>query len=767
MSAEKHEHPCYGTPENTFSALFGDDPRQNLILKKISHSEVIKEFQLHCPIIARSARPGQFVIVRGDERGERVPLTIADYDRETGVLVLVLQVVGLASHKLDEFREGDKFQDIVGPLGHASEIDKFGTVVLIGGGLGIAPVFPIQRELKRAGNKIVSIIGSRSQDLLFWEDRMKAESDEFFVMTDDGSKGEKGLVTVPLQRMIDAGEKIDRVIAIGPPIMMRAVSEVTRPHHIKTIVSLNSIMIDGTGMCGGCRVEVGGVTKFTCVDGPEFDAHEVNWPLMFTRMTAYRDKEGMAYTSHKEEEHKEIAKAKARTPMPEQDPKERAKNFNEVALGYTPEMARAEAARCLQCKKPFCVDGCPVNVDIPGFIKEIVDGRYQSAARALKRTNNLPAVCGRVCPQETQCESKCILGRKGEPVAIGRLERFAADTEAAAGPAELPEIPAASGKRVAIIGAGPAGLTAGADLALKGHKAIIFEALHAPGGVLAYGIPEFRLPKAIVRRECDYLEDLGVEFKVDFPVGPTMTVPQLLENGFDAVFIGSGAGLPWFLNIPGENLNGVYSSNEILTRINLMKAYRFPFYDTPVLVGKNVCVCGGGNVAMDAARSMLRLGAESVTLVYRRTKNELPARQEEVHHALEEGVKLLELTAPVEVIGDDKGWVNGLKCLKMELGEPDASGRRRPVEVKGSEHVVPCDQLIVAIGNGPNPILTKSFPELTLDKRGNIPVDERMMTNIPGVFAGGDIVTGAATVIEAMGAGKKAAAAIDEYLRNG
>ncbi|MCC8179383.1 MAG: NADPH-dependent glutamate synthase, partial [Planctomycetes bacterium] len=632
--------------------------------------------------------------------------------------------------------------------------------------VGIAPVFPIQRALKKAGNKIISIIGARSENLLFWEDKMKAEADESYVMTDDGSKGEKGLVTAPLQKMIDAGVKIDRVIAIGPPVMMRAVVETTRPAGIKTIVSLNSIMIDGTGMCGGCRVEVGGETKFTCVDGPEFDGHAVNFPLLFSRMKAYQDKESWSYTEHKDNDHKPVVKAKGRTPMPEQDPKERAQNFNEVALGYTPEMARAEAARCLQCKKPFCVDGCPVNVRIPEFIREIANGRFLHAARILKSTNNLPAVCGRVCPQETQCEVKCILGKKGEPIAIGRLERFAADAEASAGQADLPEVPAPSGKRVAIVGSGPAGLTVGADLALAGHKAVIFEALHAPGGVLAYGIPEFRLPKNIVKRECDYLRDLGVEFKMDYPIGPTMSVPQLLENGFDAVFIGSGAGLPWFLEIPGENLNGVYSSNEILTRINLMKAYQFPYYETTVLIGKNVCVCGGGNVAMDAARSMLRLGADSVTLVYRRTKAELPAREEEVHHALEEGVKLLELTAPIEVVGNDAGWVTGLRCLKMELGEPDASGRRRPVKIEGSEHIIPCDQLIVAIGNGPNPILTNTFPELQLDKRGNIPVDETMMTNIPGVFAGGDIVTGAATVIEAMGAGKKAAAAIDKYLAN-
>ncbi|MDR0361112.1 MAG: NADPH-dependent glutamate synthase [Planctomycetota bacterium] len=764
MTSTLRQHTCDGTPENTFSILYANDPRQNLITKKISHSDVVKEFHIHCPVVARSAQPGQFVIVRGDDRGERVPLTIADFDREIGNLALVLQVVGLASHKLDELEAGDRMRDVVGPLGHKSEIDTFGTVVCVGGGLGIAPVFPIQRALKNAGNSVVSIIGARSKDLLFWEDRMRAEADEFIATTDDGSYGEKAFVNQPLRRMLERGVKIDRVIAIGPPVMMRAVAETTRPFGVKTIVSLNSIMIDGTGMCGGCRVEVGGKTRFTCVDGPEFDGHEVDFPMLLSRLGAYREQEGAAFREHRDREEMKVAKAPGRTPMPEQDPQVRAKNFDEVALGYTPDMARAEAARCLRCKKPFCVDGCPVNVDIPAFVAEIAEGRFVSAAKVLKRTNNLPAVCGRVCPQETQCEAKCILGKKGEPVAIGRLERFAADMAADDGNVSIPEIPASTGKRVAVIGSGPAGLTAGADLALLGHGVMVFEALHSPGGVLVYGIPEFRLPKAIVKRECDYLRELGVEFRMDYPIGPTITVPELLEAGFDAVFIGSGAGLPWFLDIPGENLKGVYSSNEILTRINLMKAYRFPFYDTPVLVGKNVCVAGGGNVAMDSARSMLRLGAESVTIVYRRTRNELPARAEEVHHALDEGVKLMELVAPVKLLGNDDGWLTGIECLKMELGEPDASGRRRPVELEGSEHVVPCDQLIVAIGNGPNPILTNSFPGLELDRRGNIPVNDGMMTNIPGVFAGGDIVTGAATVIEAMGAGKKAAAAIDRFL---
>jgi glutamate synthase (NADPH/NADH) small chain len=411
------------------------------------------------------------------------------------------------------------------------------------------------------------------------------------------------------------------------------------------------------------------------------------------------------------------------------------------------------------------VSGCPVNIDIPAFVRLIREGHFLAAARKIKETNNLPAICGRVCPQETQCEVKCVLNKKGNPIAIGRLERFAADNEAAMGKIQVPELPASTGKRIAVVGAGPAGLTAAADLASMGHQVTIFEALHAPGGVLVYGIPEFRLPKAIVRRECDYLEDLGVEFRFDTPVGNAFSGMELLEAGFAAVFIGTGAGLPWFMNLPGENLKGVYSSNEFLTRINLMKAYKFPAYDTPVLKATNVAVVGGGNVAMDSARSALRLGAENVYIVYRRTRKEMPARDEEIEHALEEGVAFRELTNPVRVIGDEKGWVKGLECLSMKLGEPDASGRRRPLPIEGSEHVLDVDQFVVAIGNGPNPMLTKNWDELTLNKRGNIPVDESMMTNIPGVFAGGDIVTGAATVIEAMGAGKKAAAAIDAYVK--
>lgn len=452
--------------------------------------------------------------------------------------------------------------------------------------------------------------------------------------------------------------------------------------------------------------------------------------------------------------------------MPCQDPKERAHNFNEVALGYSREIAMEEAERCLQCKNPKCVQGCPVNISIPEFIQKIKDDDFIGAAAVIKRSSSLPAVCGRVCPQESQCEAKCIVGIKSEPVAIGRLERFVADYEISQG-CNVPELPEPTGKKVAVIGAGPAGLACAGDLAKAGHKVTVFEALHVAGGVLMYGIPEFRLPKEIVQMEICNLEPLGVEILVNQVVGKVTSVHELLNSGYDAVFIGTGAGLPYFLGIPGENLNGVYSANEFLTRTNLMKGYRFPEYKTPVKVGKKVAVFGAGNVAMDAARTALRLGAEEVSIVYRRSRAEMPARHEELEHAEEEGVKFQLLTNPVSIEGDEKGAVKSITCLRYELGEPDASGRRSPVAIPGSEFEIPVDTVVVAIGQGPNPLVTQSTEGLELNKRGNIVVNEETLeTSIPGVFAGGDIVTGAATVILAMGAGKKAAAGINAYLKN-
>jgi len=457
-----------------------------------------------------------------------------------------------------------------------------------------------------------------------------------------------------------------------------------------------------------------------------------------------------------------------RQKMPEQLPGERRKNFDEVPLGYSEETALLEAERCIQCKNPKCVEGCPVNINIPGFILKIRERDFSGAISIIRETNSLPAVCGRVCPQESQCEKMCILGRKFEPVAIGKLERFVADYEREKQHIPVPVAEREKGRSVAIIGSGPAGLTAAGDLSHMGYSVTIFEALHKPGGVLVYGIPEFRLPKAIVEYEIEALKKQGVNMVLNRVVGMSETVDDLFDQGFDAVFIGTGAGLPLFLNIPGENLQGVYTANEYLTRANLMKAYKFPEYDTPIIKGNNIAVFGGGNVAMDSARTALRLGADNVYLVYRRSRDEMPARVEEVHHADEEGIDFRLLTNPLRFIGDDKGRLAAVECLKMELGEPDDSGRRRPVPVEGSEFIIDVDVAIIAIGNAPNPIIQKTTAGLETNRWGNIIADEETMkTSRQGVFAGGDIVTGAATVIEAMGAGRKAAMAIDEFLSTG
>lgn len=463
----------------------------------------------------------------------------------------------------------------------------------------------------------------------------------------------------------------------------------------------------------------------------------------------------------------DIMAVKNRVEMPSQDPEVRRHNFQEVALGYTEEMALEEASRCLNCKNPQCMQGCPVSVDIPGFIKLIKERDYQGAIDIVKATNSLPAVCGRVCPQEIQCESKCILGRRGEPVAIGRLERFVADWEMTNGDSDGPQV-CRNGKKVAIVGAGPAGLTCGGDLAKLGYNVTIFESLHEPGGVLMYGIPEFRLPKNIVKKEVDYVKKLGVNIELNFVVGRTLTIDEIFEQGFDAVFVGSGAGLPMFMHIPGENLNGVYSANEYLTRINLMKAYLFPEYDTPIVSGKKVVVVGAGNVAMDSVRCALRLGAEKAMIVYRRGREEMPARAEEIHHAEEEGVEFHLLANPVRILGNDQGWVSGIECIRMELGEPDRSGRRRPIPIPGSEFVMEADTVVMALGTSPNPILVKTTDGLNAHSWGGLVADEHTgRTSRPRVWAGGDAVTGSATVILAMGAGKIAANDIHEYLESG
>ncbi len=464
-------------------------------------------------------------------------------------------------------------------------------------------------------------------------------------------------------------------------------------------------------------------------------------------------------------EKEDVTEKWARIGMPEQEPDKRRENFEEVPLGYTPEMAVKEASRCLQCKSPSCVEGCPVEIDIPAFVQLIKEEKFDEAIKKIWEKNRLPAVCGRVCPQETQCEGRCVLGKKGRPIAIGNLERFAADLARREGIEDVSPKAEPSGKRVAIVGSGPAGLTVAADLLARGHQVTIFEALHKPGGVLVYGIPEFRLPKKIVADEIESLEKQGAEIMCNTVVGRTITIDELFDQGYDAIFVGVGAGLPRFMNIPGENLVGILSANEYLTRANLMTAYRFPEYDTPIPRGRNVVVIGAGNVAMDSARTAVRLGAETVRIVYRRSREEMPARAAEIHHAEEEGVELLLLTSPIRFLGDEEGRVAGMECIKMELGEPDASGRRRPIPIEGSEFEIVCDLVIIAIGTGANPLLTRSTEGLELNRWGYIEADpETGETSIEGVWAGGDIVTGSATVIEAMGAGRRAARSIHEHL---
>ncbi|HHT02411.1 MAG TPA: NADPH-dependent glutamate synthase [Firmicutes bacterium] len=746
------------------------------IVAKRVLNPITKLFLIDAPMVAKRAQPGQFVIVRTHPDGERIPLTIADYDREQGTVTIVFQEVGKTTRLLGSFQAGDELEDFVGPLGVPMELPEAGPVLCVAGGVGVAPIYPKARALYERGIEVISVIGARSADLLVFEEEMRSVSKEPYITTDDGSRGEKGLVTDVVRRLLAAGHPFAEAIAIGPPVMMKATCDVTREFGLKTLVSLDPIMVDGTGMCGACRVTIAGETKFCCVDGPIFNGHDVDWEELAKRKTMYRDQEQISIAhqcrcsthAHAEQvaaREEGAARNRGRVPMRTQDAQLRRRNFGEVAVGYSEEEAREEAARCLNCKNPLCRQGCPVEVQIPDFICQITAGDYAGAYQTILETNSLPAVCGRVCPQESQCEATCILAKKGQPVAIGRLERFVADWSRAQTDS-VTDSPRDKDKgRVAVIGAGPAGLTCAGDLARKGYAVTIYEALHAPGGVLIYGIPEFRLPKEIVQAEVEYVRSLGVEVVLNAVIGRTLTLDDLWEMGYDAIFLGTGAGLPRFMGIPGENLLGVYSANEYLTRINLMKAYRFPDSDTPIRSGRRVVVVGGGNVAMDSVRCALRLGAQDAVIVYRRSEAEMPARLEEVEHAKEEGVQFEFLTNPTAILPDENGWVRGMVCQRMKLGEPDASGRRRPVPVPDSEFVIECDTVVMALGTKPNPLLTSQLGGLELTKWGGIVADEETgATTLPGVYAGGDAVTGAATVIQAMGAGKKAAKAIHEFI---
>ena len=661
--------------------------------------------------------------------------------------------------------------------------------------------------LKAAGNRVLSVLAGRSKELIIMEDEVRACSDETLIMTDDGSYGEKGVVTVGIEKFIEQ-EHIDRVFAIGPPIMMKFCCLLTQKYGIPTDVSLNTIMVDGTGMCGACRLTIGGKTKFVCIDGPEFDGSLVDWDEMFKRMGTFKDAEREEMEHF--QEHMDSLEAREQKPstlsvtmdvkptdepmevltdrnaewrkqlraamkpkermaiprviMPELDPVYRSKTrLEEVNKGLTKEMAITEAKRCLDCGNPQCVEGCPVGINIPSFVKNIERGQFLAAAKVLKQTSALPAVCGRVCPQEKQCESKCVHLKMNEPaVAIGYLERFAADYERESGQMSLPEMQPANGIKVAVVGSGPAGLSFAGDMVKKGYDVYVFEALHEIGGVLKYGIPEFRLPNNIVDVEIDNLRKMGVHFQTDVIVGKTISVDELEEKGFKGIFVGSGAGLPNFMGIPGENALNIMSSNEYLTRVNLMDAAN-PHTDTPINLGKHVIVVGGGNTAMDSCRTAKRLGAD-VTLVYRRSEAEMPARLEEVKHAKEEGVRFLTLHNPKEYLVDEKGAVRAAVLDVMKLGEPDQSGRRRP-EVTGETITLDCDQVIVAVGVSPNPLVPRSIKGLELGRKNTIVVNEDMRSSREEIFAGGDIVRGGATVILAMGDGRRAAAHMDDHLR--
>lgn len=756
------------------------------IEKKKWLSEKICLMEIKAEALARSAKPGQFLIVKIDEKGERIPLTVCDYNRKEGTVTIVFFAIGKSTEEMGKLNEGDFFQDVAGPLGQESEFLheniedlKNKKILFVAGGVGTAPVYPQVKWFNENGIKTDVIIGAKTKSLVILEEEMKKEAGNVYIATDDGSYGFHGMVTGLIDELIKNQNKhYDHVVAIGPMIMMKFVSLKTKEYNIPTTVSLNPLMVDGTGMCGACRVTIGDKIKFACVDGPEFDGHLVNFDEAMRRQMIYKTEEGRAYLEKTEgethhargcqccnhENSLENLEKGRRVPVREQAPGIRAKNFEEVTFGYTLEEAQREAERCLNCKNPLCMKGCPVEINIPAFIQKIKEGNILEAGKILTKYTSLPAVCGRVCPQETQCEGRCVLGIKGEPVAIGKLEKFVGDY-LLENNLEI-NIPEKNNHKVAVIGSGPAGLTAAGDLAKMGYDVTVFEALHKTGGVLTYGIPEFRLPKdRVVQKEIDNIKKLGVHFVTNEIIGKTTTIDNLLDKeGFEAVFIGSGAGLPKFMGIPGENLNGVFSANEFLTRVNLMKAY-CDDYMTPVKKGKKVAVIGGGNVAMDAVRTAKRLGAEA-HIIYRRSEKDFPARLEEVHHAKEEGVIIDALTLPKEILGDENGNVIGMRCIHTKLGEPDASGRASFIEIPESEFIMEVDTVIMALGTAPNPLISSTTKGLDVNKWKCIVADEIGQTSKEGVFAGGDAVSGAATVILAMGAGKKAAEAIDKYIKN-
>ena len=764
-----------------------------LILEKTPVAPETWSFIVQAPMVARGRKPGQFIMVAPFPTSERVPLTLVNGDARKGWIRFVVMEVGATTRAMCKLSAGDRLYAVAGPMGKPTELVDAGTVVLVAGGYGAGAVLTAAEVLNARGQRVISILGGRSRERVLLTEELGAVSDELIITTDDGSWGRKGIVTEALKEILDR-EPVAEVIAVGPMPMMQAVAEVTRPYGVFTLVSLNALMVDGTGMCGGCRVTVGGEFKFACFDGPDFDGHKVDFQMLRMRQSWYQhDEKEVGKADHICRVGRNTAapvteadlptiepvadfdwrtadlpglKAPQRMKIPKQEmacqePSVRITNFLEVSLGLNAEQARLEAARCLQCKKPTCIDGCPVGIDIPGFLKQIEAGNPQEAGLILKRYSALPSVCGRVCPQEKQCEARCVVGLKGDAVSIGRLERFAADS-LLEGETRLPEVAPPTGKKVAIVGAGPAGLATAGELIQKGHDVTVYDALHKPGGVLLYGIPEFRLPNAIVASEVEALRRLGVKFVLNTLVGRAMTLEELRQE-YDAIFLGTGAGLPKMLGVPGEEFKGVYTANEFLTRVNLMRADLFPQFGTPITVGKHVIVVGCGNTAMDAARCSKRLGAD-VTVVYRRSVAESTARKEELEHAMEEGIVFRWLTTPVALIGNDQGWITEAECGLMELTEPGADGRRG-VRDTGARETMLCDTLVIALGCAVNPLIAQTEKSLKTLRGGVVMVDETTgETTVPGVYAGGDVITGGATVILAMGQGHRAAEAMHRRL---
>ena len=784
-----------------------EERRFELLEKKLLAPDTY-EMVFRAPLVARSRKPGQFVVFFAHPKAERIPISLKGGDKENGTITLIIQAVGKSSTEITSLEPGQSVHSILGPLGTPTHLlPGCGTAVCLGGGYGTGAIISVCEANRKIGNKAIAIVGARSEDLLLCLEELEQAADEVMITTDDGSRGIKGFVTHALQELIDRGEPVGWTFSVGPVPMMRAVAKLTEPLGIPTYASLNAIMLDGTGMCGVCRVRVGDEVKFACFHGPDFDSHKVDWENLVDRIQWYKAKEAEIFNLYKEgglpdseicsslktptveeldkswfaelpeglalDEIGENLKSNwrmkiPRQMIPEQKPEVRIGNFDEVALGYSTQQAMVEANRCIQCKKPKCVDGCPVYIDIPAFIELVRDKKFFEANEKILETNTLGGIAGRVCPQDVQCEAECVIGKRGEPVAIGRLERFVSDYARMHGELKVLGCDPPTGKRIAIVGSGPAGLTTAGEMIRKGHEVTVFEALHKIGGVLIYGIPEFRLPNEIVDAEVEKLRKMGVRFINNALIGRAYTVDELLGDlGFDAVFLGTGAGLPWMLGIPGENAKGVYTANEFLTRVNMMRADLFPEYSTPITLGENAVVIGCGNTAMDGARVSKRLGKNS-HIVYRRTRAEAPARSEEIEHAIQEGVEFHWLTQPLEILQDDEGWVSGMKCIEMQLGEPDASGRRRPVAKEGTEFTIECDTVISALGFGVNPLIASTTPDIQTDKWGVLAADKNTgKTTKKAVFAGGDSITGGATVILAMGQAKIASKAMHEYLMSG